>query len=166
MRAALIAVLLALAAPAAAGAPLALAERQVVVLEFQQPVARISTTDPDLLQVKATGARLTIAATRSGRASLEVAFADGATVTYDVTVDAARRSTQAGAAANELVLGLAEERRFRSPGLARVLVEENGVARVVVDGETVKVVGLSLGQASLVLVDAAGAKTTWQVRVR
>jgi hypothetical protein len=29
-----------------------------------------------------------------------------------------------------------------------------------------KVVGLSLGQASLVLVDAAGAKTTWQVRVR
>lgn len=159
-----VAVLLGLAAPAAAGTPLALAERQVITLEFSQAVARIATTDPDLLGVKVVGARVTVSAARAGRASLDLSFNDGVTVTYDVTVAAARRP--AAAAANELALAIAEERRFRSPGVVRVLVEENGVARVAVEGDTVKVTGLSHGQASLVLVDAAGAKTTWQIRVR
>ncbi len=50
--------------------------------------------------------------------------------------------------------------------MARVLIEENGVARVSVVGETVSVFGLAAGLSSLVLVDAAGGKTTWQIRVR
>ena len=168
MRAALIATLLAAAVPAA-GAPLALAERQVVTLEFQQPVTRVTTTDPDLLHVQIVAQRVTVAAVRGGRGALEIVFADGATVTYDVTVDAARRPVvraAAVAAANELVLGVAEERKLRAPGVARVLIEENGVARVSVVGETVSVFGLAAGLSSLVLVDAGGGKTTWQIRVR
>jgi hypothetical protein len=168
MRAAVIAALLAAAAPAA-GAPLALAERQVVSLEFQQAVTRVSTTDPDLLRVQVSGPRVSIVALRGGRASLEIAFADGATVSYEVSVEAARRPAAhapRAAAPNELALRVGEERRFRAPGVARVLLEENGVARAAVEGEVVSVVGAAAGDASLVVVDGAGAKITWQIRVR
>ena len=166
MRAALTALLLAAAAPAAAGAPLALAERQVVSLEFDRPVLRLTITDPDLLSARSTGSRVVLTALRGGKATLEITFADGAVSSYDVAVAGARRSEARPAGANELDLGVAQERRFRSPGTARVLIEENGVARVSVEGETVSVVGLRPGQTSLVLVDGAGAKTTWQIRVR
>jgi hypothetical protein len=167
MRAAVIATLLAAAAPAAAGLPLALAERQVVSLEFQQAVTRVVTTDPDLLQVHVSGQKVSVAALRGGRAALEIGFADGASVTYEVTVDAVRRPARTVAAAtDEIVLGQGEERKLKAPGVARVLVEENGVARVSVTGETVTVTGVSAGHSSVVLVDAAGAKTTWQIRVR
>jgi hypothetical protein len=166
VRGALIALLLAAALPAAAGTPLALAERQVVTLEFDHPVARVAITDPDLVAVRSAGRRVTITALKAGRATLELAFADGATVAYDVAVEGARRSATRAAAPNEIELSVARERRFRAPGVARVLLEENGVARVTVDGETISVVGLAPGHASLVVVDGAGAKTTWQIRVR
>jgi hypothetical protein len=168
MRAALISMLLAAAAPAAAGTPLALAERQVVALEFDRPVVRVAVTDPDLVAARSAGTRLTLTALKGGRAALEVVFADGASVVYDLAVDAARRPAPVarGAGENELDLGVAQERSFHAAGVDRVLVEENGVAKVSVRGETVSVVGLAPGQASLVVVQAAGKKTTWQIRVR
>jgi len=167
MRAALIAVLLAAAPAARGGTPLALAERQVVTLEFDRPVARIAVTDPDLLALRAQGPRVKVAAARAGKAALEIAFEDGATVVYDVTVEAARRPAAiAPGAPGEMVLQLGEERRLRAPGVARVLLEENGVARVRSDGESVTVTGVSPGTTSLVLVDGAGARTTWAIRVR
>ncbi len=166
MRAALSAILLAAAAPAAAGAPLALAERQIVTLEFEEPVSRVATTDPDLVTVRSSGARVTLIAMKAGRASLELTFADGATVVYDVAVEGARRQAARAAGPNDLELSVGQVRRFRSPGVARVLVEENGVARVSVEGENISVVALVPGQASLVVVGAAGAKTSWQIRVR
>jgi hypothetical protein len=170
MRPALIAaVLVALgAAPAArAGTPLAIAERQVVTLEFDRKVARIAVTDPDLLALQAQGTRVKVGASRAGRAALEIAFEDGATVVYDVAVEAARRPTAAAPEApGQIALQIGEERRLRAPGVARVLLEENGVARVRVDGESLTVVGVSQGATSLVLVDRAGARTTWAIRVR
>jgi hypothetical protein len=156
--------LLAAAGPAAAAVPLGLAERQVVTLEFDRPVLRLTITDPDLLSAKSAGARVAITALKGGRATLEVVFADGAVAAYDVSVAAARR-TDARAAGNEIDLAVAQERRIRAPGAARVLIEENGVARMAVEGDTVSVVGLRPGLSSLVVVDAAGAKTTWQIRV-
>jgi hypothetical protein len=161
----LTALLLAAGGTAAAGAPLGLAERQVVTLEFDRPVLRLTITDPDLLSARATGARVAITALKGGRATLEVTFADGAVAAYDVSVAPARRPEPLSAGANEIALAVAQERRFRAPGAARVLLEENGVARMSVEGETVSVVGLRPGQASLVVVDGAGAKTTWQIRV-
>jgi hypothetical protein len=166
MRAALTGLLLAAAAPAAAGTPLALAERQVVTLEFDRPVARVAVTDPDLVAARAAGPRLTVTALKGGRAALEIVFADGASVVYDLAVDGARRPAARPAGPNDLDLAIAEERSFRAPGVERVLVEENGVARVSVHGEIVSVVGLSPGRASLVVVSAAGQKTAWQIRVR
>jgi hypothetical protein len=165
MRAALIAILLAAAEAAAAGTPLALAERQVVTLEFDRPVLRLTITDPDLVSARSTGTRVAITALKGGRATLEVTFPDGAVAAYDVAVAAARRQEARSAGANEIDLAVAQERRIRAPGAARVLIEENGVARMSVEGETVSVVGLRPGQASLVVVDGAGAKTTWHVRV-
>lgn len=170
MRAALSVALLAAlaAAPAArAGTPLALAERQVVTLEFDRKVARIAVTDPDLLALQAQGSRVKVGASRAGKAALEIAFEDGATVTYDVAVEAARRPAAAAPEApGQIALQVGEERRLRAPGVARVLLEENGVARVRVDGESVAVLGLAQGTTSLVLVDGAGARTTWSIRVR
>jgi putative type II/III system pilus formation protein len=169
VRAALIAAGLALlAAPAArAGTPLPLSERQVVTLEFDRPVARIAVTDPDLLTVHAQGSRVKVGAVRAGKGALEIAFEDGATAVYDVTVLAVRRPTAAAAGGpGEIALAVGEERRLRAPGVARVLLEENGVARVRSDGESVTVVGVAPGTSSLVLVDAAGARTTWAIRVR
>ena len=181
MRAALIGVAVALAV--AAGAPvrvgaappaatatavaLALGERQVATLEFDRPVARVAVTDPDLLAIRTRGSRVEVGALRAGRASLEIAFDDGATVAYDVTVIAARRpAAPAAGGPGAISLGVGEERRLRAPGVARVLVEENGVARVRVEGETLTVAGVSAGATSIVLVDGAGARTTWMVNVR
>lgn len=167
MRAALIAAACLAASAARAGTPLALAERQVLTLEFDRAVARIAVTDPDLLSLQAQGARVRVGALRAGRAALEIAFEDGVTLVYDVTVEAARRPPGAAPGApGEIALQLGEERRVRSPGLARVLLEENGVARVRVDGENVTVIGVSPGASSLVLVDAAGKRITWAIRVR
>ncbi|HET9553301.1 MAG TPA: hypothetical protein VFP50_10065 [Anaeromyxobacteraceae bacterium] len=154
------------ALPAAAATPLALAERQVVTLEFARPVARLATTDPDLLALEPAGARLRVAALRGGRAQVDVIFDDGASVTYDVSVAPARRPEGAGAAPGELALAVGEERRIPAPGLARLLLEENGVARVRADGGAVVVTGLAAGRSSAVLVDGAGARTTLSIRVR
>jgi hypothetical protein len=164
---ALIAFLLAALPAAPASTPLALAERQVVTLEFDRAVSRLAVTDPDLLTLQTQGSRVKVGAARAGRASLEVAFEDGTTVTYDVTVAAARRSpapTPGGPGVVALRIG--EERRLRAPGLARVLLEENGVAQARADRESVTVIGVSPGTASLVLVDGAGVRTTWAIRVR
>ncbi|HET8539198.1 MAG TPA: pilus assembly protein N-terminal domain-containing protein [Anaeromyxobacter sp.] len=175
MRAALIGVAAALAVaapmrapagPPGAGTALALAERQVVTLEFDRPVSRVAVTDPELLSVRTRGSRVELGALKGGRGSIEIAFEDGATVAYDVAVAAARRPAFSGGSPAAIALGIGEERRFRSPGAARVLVEENGVARVKVDGETLTVVGVSPGTTSIVIVDGAGARTTWAVAVR
>ncbi|HEX9241198.1 MAG TPA: pilus assembly protein N-terminal domain-containing protein [Anaeromyxobacter sp.] len=166
MHAALIALVLA-AAPAKAGAPLALAERQVVTLEFARPVVRVATTDPDLLAVQVTGAKVRVEASRAGRCTLDLTFGDGATVSYEVVVDPVRRTATAVAplGPNELELTVGQERRFKSPGISRALYEENGVVRVAVERDTVSIVGLSLGRSSVVLVNTDGDKTTWQVVV-
>jgi len=154
------------AALAAAATPLPLAERQAVTLEFTRPVARVATTDPDLLALEPAGTRLRVTALRAGRAQVDVIFDDGAAATFDVAVGALRRPAGTPAAApGELVLAVGEARRLAAPGLARLLVEETGVVRARADGEAVVVTGLSAGRSSLVLVDAAGARTTVPIRV-
>jgi hypothetical protein len=166
MRPALIAALVVgLAAPAGAraGTPIALAEGQIVSLEFARPVARLAVTDPDVIALGADGTRVRLTGLRGGRASLEVVFDDGVAA-FDVIVDASRPG--ATAAAHELRLAIGEERRVDAPGVARVLLEENGVARVRLGGGAVHVLGVSPGAASLVLVDGAGGRTSWSVRVR
>jgi hypothetical protein len=174
VRAALIGVALLAAAPArsappvaAADVPLALAERQIVTLEFDRPVTRVAVTDPELVNVRTRGSRVEVAAVRAGRGSIEIAFQDGATVAYDVAVAAVRRpATRDGSAPGTIALAVGDERKLRVPGVARVLVEENGVARVRVEGETATVIAVSPGTTSIVLVDAAGARTTWSITVR
>ncbi len=166
MRAALIALGFALAARASGGTPLALAERQVVTLEFDRQVGRLAVTDPDLLDLKVNGSRVKVTALRAGRASLEIAFEDGATVVYDVAVEAARRQAARAPAANEVELRVGEERRVRVRGIAQAFLDDNGVARARVEGDAVALLGLSAGATSLVVVDSAGARTTFTVRVR
>ena len=154
------------AALAAAGTPLALAERQVVALAFARPVARVATTDPDLLRLEPAGARLTVTALRAGRAQLDVTFDDGASAAYDVVVEGLRRpAAPAPAAPGELTLAVGETRRLEAPGLARLLVEEGGALRARADGAAVVVTALAAGRSSLVLVDEAGRRTVVAVRI-
>lgn len=166
MRPALIALSLALVLAARAGTPLALQERQVVTLEFDRPVARLAVTDPDLLGLQATGSRVRVAALRAGRAVLEIAFEDGATVAYDVVVEAARRASARAPGPNEIELRVGEERRVRIAGIVQAFLDENGVARARVEGEGVAVAGVAPGATSLVVVGAGGVRTTWSIRVR
>ncbi len=149
-----------------AGTPVTLAERQVTTLEFSQPIARVAVTDPDLVGLRAQGARLTVTAQRGGRSTVEVTFEDGATITLDVTVEPARRAAARPSAPDEIEVRLGEERRIPAPGVARVLVEENGVARARVEGHAVFVTGVAPGSAAVVVVDASGRRITWTVRVR
>jgi hypothetical protein len=152
------------ALPVRAGAPLALAERQVMTLEFDRPVARLAVTDPDVLALEPAGARVRVTALRAGRTAVDVSFADGATVTYDVAVEGAHGRT--AQKPGEVALGVGEERRLEAPGLARVLLEDTGVARVRAEGDAVVVLGVAPGAASLVLVDASGSRQTLSIRVR
>jgi hypothetical protein len=167
VRALLTGLALLLAAPAQGATPLLLAERQIVTLEFARPVARLATTDPDVLVLEPAGARLRITAVRAGRAQVEVAFDDGATASFEVTVEPARRPAAAGPAAApaEVALAVGETRRLPFPGLARVLAEDNGVIRVRTESNVVVVTGVIVGRSSVVLQDGAGTRTTVPVRV-
>jgi len=167
-RAATAALLLA-AAPARAGSPLSMTERQVVTLEFSQAIAGVAVTDLEVLALRPQGTRLQITAQRVGRASVEVSFGDGAAVTLDVTVEGARRTARVAPqppAADEVQVALGEERRIPASDVTRVLVEENGVARARADGHAVFVTGLAPGSAAVVVIDGAGRRTSWTVRVR
>jgi hypothetical protein len=171
MRHLLAAICLALAALAGSAArasvPLFLAERQIVVLELDRPVARLAVTDPEVVSLQADGKRVKVTAVRDGRTLVEVAFDDGVTVAYDVVVDPAKRAAaHAPAAQNEIAIAVGEERRVAAPALARAMLEENGVARVRVEGQAMYVLGISPGTASLVAVDAQGARATYTVHVR
>ena len=166
MRAALTALALAAALQARAGTPLPLQERQVVTLEFDRPVARLAVTDPDLLGLQASGTHVKVTARRAGRATLEIAFEDGATAAYDVVVEAARRSSARAPGPNEIDLRVGEERRIRVPGIAQAFIDENGVARARVEGEGVTVSGVAPGATSLVTVGVGGVRTTFSIRVR
>jgi hypothetical protein len=158
--------LVAVAAPARAGTPLALAERQVVTLEFDRVVARLAVTDPDVVALAATGARVRVTALRGGRTGLELTFEDGATVAYDLVVAGATRPAARAEAPGEVSVSVGEERRLPFPRLARVLLEETGVAKVRAEANAVVVLGLSTGAASLVLVDETGGRATYALRVR
>jgi hypothetical protein len=167
VRPALIAAALLAAAGARAGTPLAISERQVVTLEFDRAVAALSVTDPEVVALRPAGARVVVTGMRAGRAAVEVSFEDGTVASYEVTVAGARRTAGSAAAApGELVLAVGEERRLQAAGVERVFLEENGVARVRVDGAAVRVTALAPGAATLVLVDGKGARTTHAIRVR
>jgi hypothetical protein len=158
---------LALAAPARAATPLPLAERQVVTLEFSRAVARLATTDPDLLLLEPAAGRVRVTAVRPGRAQVEVTFEDGSSASFDVTVEAVRRPPAAvPAPPAEIVLAVGQARRLPAPGLVRALAEDNGVVRVQAEAAAVVVTGLAAGRSSLVLVDAAGVRTTVPLRVQ
>lgn len=161
----LAAALAVLAGPARAGLPLSLVERQVVTLEFDRTVARMTVTDPDVVTLSAAGARVRVTALRGGRSAVEITFDDGATVAYDLAVEGARRPVTGGAP-GEIALAVGEERRLPCPRLARVLLEETGAARVRAEADAVVVLGVSPGAASLVLVDASGARASYALRVR
>jgi hypothetical protein len=159
---------LALLAPPAlpSAVPLALGERQVVTLEFSRPVARLGVTDAEALLLEAQGTRLKVTAQRAGRSQLEVIFDDGAVLAWDVTVVAPRKGSTPVAAPGELVLAIGEERRLPAPGLARVLFEENGALKLRTEPEAVVLTATGAGRAEVVLVDAAGKRTTLAVRVK
>jgi hypothetical protein len=165
---ALLTALLLSAIPAAPTAvPLLLGERQVVTLEFAEPVARVAVTDHEALLLEPSGSRLKVTARRPGRVQLEVGFADGGALAWEVTVVAARRPPAAAPAPlpGELVLSVGEERRVAAPGLARVLVEEGGVVKVRPVADAAIITATGAGRAAVVLVDGAGGRTTLTVRV-
>ncbi len=167
MRAALSALaLLALPGLAAAGAPLSLVERQTITLDFTAPVQKLAVSDPEVVTLKAAGSSVKLSAVRSGRVQIEVVFADGATASFDVTIDPVRRAAVKPLAPDELELTVGTERVIDAPPGAQVLLEETGVVRAYQDGRGVVVQGVAPGAGSLVIVSPTGARTTWKLRVR
>ncbi len=155
------------AAPRDDAAPLALAEGQVVTLQFARPVGQVGLGDLTVIQVKASGSRVQVVGLRGGRTSLVVQLEDGGAVSYDVQVAGARRAAAPPAADPNLVeLRVGEQRRLPAPGAAQLLLEENGVARVAAERGAVVVTGVAPGTSSLMVVDGAGNRTTYPIRVR
>ncbi len=158
------------AAPAAArddAAPLALAEGQVVTLQFARPVGQLGLGDLTVVQVKAAGSRVEVVGLRGGRTSLVVQLEDGGSVSYDVQVAGARRAAALPAVDPNLVeLRVGEQRRLPASGAAQLLLEENGVARVAAERGAVVVTGVAPGTSSLIVVDGKGNRTTYPIRVR
>ncbi len=166
-RAALLALLAASGAAAEANAPLFLAEGQVVTLEFARAVDQVAVSDLGVLSVKARGRSLEVTALRGGRTTLDVQFAGGEAVGYDVQVTGARRAGPAVAPDPNLVtLSVGEERRIPIPRAARMLLEENGVARARAEQGVIVLTGVARGTSSLVVFDAQGRQTTYPIRVR
>lgn len=167
MRAALIVALAALPALAAAAAPVTVVERQVLTLDFAQPVQRLAVSDTEAVALQAAGSSVRITAIRAGRVQLDVTFADGATASFDVTVEPLRRAAAAKPAAPDVIeLDVGQERVIPSPPGAQVLLEETGALRAYQDARGVVVQGIAPGSGSLVVVSPSGARTTWKLRVR
>ncbi len=146
---------------------LVMGERQVVTLELARPVAKLGVSDAETLQLEPSGTRLKVTALRAGRCQFQVAFEDGATLSWNVTVVAVQRAGAAAVAGpGEVELSVGEERRLASPGLARVLFEETGIIKVRPENEAVVLIGAGAGRASVVLVDGAGKRTTLTVKVK
>ncbi len=162
------AALCAAAAARADSVPLALAEGQVVTLQFDRGVDQVAVMDLEVVAVRAFPSRVEVKGLRGGRTQLEVRFQGGAAAAYDVQVAGARRPRGAAAPAADdaLEVRVGEDRRLPAGAAERLLLEENGVARVRVDHGAIVVTGVAPGRTSLVLVDAAGARTTYPIRVR
>ena len=169
-RRALAAVMWLHAAAAAArddAAPLALAEGQVVTLQFARPVGQLGLGDLTVVQVKSAGGRVEVVGLRGGRTSLVVQFEDGGSVSYDVQVTGARRAAALPAVDPNLVeLRVGEQRRLPASGAAQLLLEENGVARVAAERGAAVLTGVAPGTSSLIVVDGAGKRTTYPIRVK
>ncbi len=165
-QAALLALALAVPGSGGAAAPVIVVERQVVTLEFAQSVRRLAVSDPDAIGLKATGSTVRLTGLRPGRVQLDVVFADGATATFDVAIEPLGRTAAKPLAPDEIELEVGQERTLPAPAGAQVLLEDNGVARAVQDGRSLRIRGVAAGSASLVVVDPSGARTTWKLRVR
>jgi len=163
----LLAISLALWAPlAAAGgeaAPLALVEGQVAPLAFERRVEQVSVSDPAVLAVRSAPGRIEVVGLRGGSARLTVALEGGATVAFEVKVAAAVRAPAPAARVVELRPG--EERRLSTPGVTRVMLEDNGVARARGESDAVVVTAVAPGQASLLVVGERGEQAEWTIRV-
>lgn len=147
--------------------PLALAEGQVVTLQFAKPVGQVGLADLSVVQVKAAGSRVEVTGLRGGRTSLVVQLEGGLTASYDVQVAGARRAAGPPAGDPNLVaLRVGEQRRLPAAGTVQLLLEENGVARVASEGGAVVVTGVAPGASSLVVVDGKGNRTSYPIRVR
>lgn len=166
MRAALIAALAALPALALAAPPVTMQERQVVTLDFAQPVQRLAVSDTEAVALQAAGSAVRITGLRPGRVQVDVAFADGAVASFDVTVEPLRAAVARPAAPDEIELTVGQERIVPSPPGAQVLLEETGAVRAYQDARGVVVRGIAPGSGSLVVVSPSGARTTWKLRVR
>ncbi len=147
--------------------PLALAEGQVVTLQFAKSVGQLGLGDLTVVQVKAAGSRVEVVGLRGGRTSLVVQLEDGGSVSYDVHVAGARRAAALPAVDPNLVeLRVGERRRLPASGADQLLLEENGVARVAAERGAVVVTGVAAGTSSLIVVDGKGNRTTYPIRVR
>jgi hypothetical protein len=155
-----------LAAPAGAAVPVALVERQVITLEFSQPVQRLAVSDPGSLALQASGGTVRVQGLKAGRVQVDVVFGDGATATFDVSVEALQRPAVRPIGPDEIELEVGQERTLPAPAGAQVLLEENGVCSALQDARGVVVRGLKPGATSLVVVNPSGARTTWKLLVR
>jgi len=168
--AALLVAAAAAAAPAAGAdaVPLALAEGQVVTLQFDRAVAQVAVTDLAVVKVKALEKRVEVTGSAGGRSRVLVELERGGRVAYEVQVAglSGGRPAPPPADPNAIELSVGEERRIPAAGASRLLVEESQVARVRAEAGAVVVTAQSSGTTSVIVVDGAGAKTTYTIRVR
>ncbi len=146
--------------------PLALAEGQVVTLQFAKPIGQVGLGDLTVVQVKAAGNRVEVTGLRAGRTSLVVQLEGGPTASYDVRVVGASRAAAPAGDPNLGALRVGEPRRLPAAGAVQLLLEENGVARAASEGGAVVVTGVAPGTSSLIVVDGKGNRTTYPIRVR
>jgi len=149
--------------------PLALAEGQVVTLQFDRAVAQVAVTDLAIVKVRALEKRIEVTGSAGGRSRMVVELERGGRVAYEVQVaglSGGGRPAPPAADPNALELSVGDERRIPAPGASRLLVEEGNVARVRAEAGAVVVTAQSSGTTSIIVVDGAGAKTTYTIHVR
>ncbi len=168
MLAAAAALMLAAAPPAGpAAVPLSLGEGQVVALKFRSAVDQLALGDLGVVLVKASGREVEITGLRAGRTTLVVQFGSGDTVSYDVQVVGARRAAASSPIdPNAILLRPGEERRLPAPDASRLLLQEDGVARVRVEHGQLVISGLKAGSTSVVVIDGSGRQSSYTVQVR
>lgn len=135
-------------------------------LEYAKSISRVAVSDPNVLLVHAGERKLDLTGQSGGKTTLVVWFESGESVGYDVHVAGPVRAPEPEPVGTRVEVGVGQQVTVPAAGASRIMLSDDGVARVKANGETLTVSGLKAGSATLIVTDGAGAKTTYSIRVK
>jgi hypothetical protein len=154
------------AARAGEHATLELGVNELRTLEYVKSISRVAVSDPNVLLVHAGERKLDLTGQSGGKTTLVVWFDSGESVGYDVRVAGPARVAEPEPVGTRVDVGVGQQVTVPAAGASRIMLSDDGIAKVKANGETLTISGVKAGAATLIVTDGAGGKTTYSIRVK